>query len=343
VEKVVTGPSSVTHIDGILEELQRARVALSTGEIGIAPTVATLNFVVFIEDAGRRDWVRDRALRVAERHPSRLILLDACDAGGGANVRISARQTTGATVVSERVELAVGGLDAQAVTSLTQELSIHDIPSVLWWTAARLLESRRFSALIGQANHFLVDSSGGERDEAMLAELAQFLQIYDGISLHDLAWMRLAPWQDMIAQFFDEPALSDELRSITSLEIASGSPAEALYLAGWLASALSWTAETPTSFRTNTGRQVRFTHVSEGERRRVIRVSLATEASRFVAELSADDHVVGLWVEGPKAKEPWFVPLQNVENTALIERAILAGATDEMFRTALQAARDLLK
>ncbi|HTV74809.1 MAG TPA: glucose-6-phosphate dehydrogenase assembly protein OpcA [Candidatus Acidoferrales bacterium] len=338
----MSGPVSVTHLDGILAELQRARVALSSGEIGIAPSVATLNFIVFIDDPARRDWVRERALLVAEKHPSRLILLDACDASGGANVRISARQTTGSTVVSERVELAVGGLDAEALTSLTQELSVHDIPTVLWWTATKLLESRRFCALIAQANHFLVDSSGADRDEAVLRELAQFLQRYDGISLHDLAWMRLAPWQDMIAQFFDEPALSDELRAITSLEIASGSAAEALYLAGWLASALSWRAESPYSFRTNIGRHVTFTRAHEGERRRVVRVTLATDVSRFVAELSADDHVVGLSVEGPKARAPWFVPLQNVENTTLIERAILAGATDEIFKTALQATRDLL-
>jgi glucose-6-phosphate dehydrogenase assembly protein OpcA len=244
--------------------------------------------------------------------------------------------------VSERVELAVGGLDADAIISLTQELSVHDIPTVLWWTALRILESRRFSALIAQTDHVLVDGSGSGRDEATLRELLQFLKIYDGISLYDLAWMRLAPWQDMIAQFFDEPALSDELTSITSLEIASGSAAEALYLAGWLASALSWTAVDPRTFRTNTGRLVTFTRTSEGERRRIVRVALATPQSRFVAELSEDDHVVCLSVEGPKAREPWFVPLQNVENTTLVERAILAGATDEMFITALQAARDLL-
>lgn len=335
-------PASVEHLDGILDELHRARVALGSGEIGVAPTVATLNFIVFIDDPARRDWVRERAVRVSEKHPSRLILLDACDTSGGANVRISARQTTGSTVVSERVELAVGGLDAAAITSLTQELSVHDIPTVLWWTAMRILESRRFSALIRQTNHFLVDGSCCGCDEPTLRELLQFLKIYDGLSLHDLAWMRLAPWQDMIAQFFDEPELSDELTSITSLEIASGSSAEALYLAGWLASALSWTAEDPHTFRTNTGRRVTFTRVSEGELRRIVRVALSTADSRFIAELSADDHVVRLSVEGPKAKEPWFVPLQNVENTTLIERAILAGATDEMFITALQAARDLL-
>ncbi|HEY0798103.1 MAG TPA: glucose-6-phosphate dehydrogenase assembly protein OpcA [Candidatus Baltobacteraceae bacterium] len=334
--------ASVTHLDTILEELHRARSALSSGEIGIAPTVATLNFIVFIDEPERREWVRERALRVAEKHPSRLLLLDACDASGTANVRISARQTPGSTVVSERVDLAVGGLDAGAVASLAQELSAHDIPTVLWWTATRLLESRRFSALINAANGFLVDASGGGRDEAMLRELTRFLNVYDGIALHDLAWMRLAPWQEMIAQFFDAPELRDELSSLCALEIASGSAAEALYLAGWLASALGWKAESPQGFQTSQGEPVSFKRTSEGEQRRIVRVTLATRDSRFNAELSADDHVVRLSVDGAKTREPWFVPLQNVENTSLIERAILARDTDEMFKTALQALRNLL-
>ena len=34
------------------------------------------------------------------------------------------------------------------------------------------------------------------------------------VSLRDLAWMRLHPWQDIIAHFFDDPALREELFSI---------------------------------------------------------------------------------------------------------------------------------
>ena len=40
----------------------------------------------------------------------------------------------------------------------------------------------------------------------------------------------------MIARFFDDPALREELYSLRSVRIVSGSDAEALYLGGWFAS-----------------------------------------------------------------------------------------------------------
>jgi len=73
--------------------------------------------------------------------------------------------------------------------------------------------------------------------------------------LRDLAWMRLRPWQDMIANFFDDPALLGELFSIRRLHIASGSDSEAFYLAGWLASRLDW--QRPAATRSPTGTERR--------------------------------------------------------------------------------------
>jgi hypothetical protein len=37
-----------------------------------------------------------------------------------------------------------------------------------------------------------------------------------------------------------------------------------------------------------------------------------------------------------------YVPLQNIENTSLIERAIVTGARDRIFETSLLTVRDLL-
>ena len=84
----------------------------------------------------------------------------------------------------------------------------------------------------------LLDSSGKVRGEEAIRELGEFLTRFPGVALQDLAFLRLAPWQDMIAQFFDDPALREDLFSLTALEIESGSAAEALYLAGWLGSRL---------------------------------------------------------------------------------------------------------
>jgi glucose-6-phosphate dehydrogenase assembly protein OpcA len=333
---------SLSEISLILEELRRIRRAASSGT-GVATRVATLNFVVFVDDPTHREWVLERAMRVAEKHPCRLIVLDSTKTEGGADVTASLRDTAGATVINERVEIAVGSIDHGSIHSLTQELSVHDIPTILWWSGARLLQSRTFKGLAEHASAVLVDSSGMARGAETIRELGEFLSRFPSVALHDLAFMRLAPWQDMIAQFFDDPALREDLFSLSSLEIESGSEAEALYLGGWLASRLSWEPADRETFRARDGRRIPFARVNKGDQRRVLRVALTSRDSTYVAELSGDDPgVVCLRVDGARAKPMWCVPLQNIENTSLIERAILQSSRDEIFETSLLTVREIL-
>ncbi len=97
-----------------------------------------------------------------------------------------------------------------------------------------------FEALLRHADTLVVDSSGSDGDDAAIRGLVAPPRRAAGVRVRDLAWLRLGPWQDMIAHFFDDPALLGELYSIRQLHIASGSEAEALYLGGWLASRLGW-------------------------------------------------------------------------------------------------------
>jgi glucose-6-phosphate dehydrogenase assembly protein OpcA len=333
---------SVDDISPILEELRRIRKCVGTGEQGIAPRVATLNFVVFVDDPAHREWVLERAVRVADKHPCRLIVLDSTRSGGGVDVATSTRESGGATTINERVDIAVGNVGHASIHTLVQELSVHDIPTILWWSGARLLQSRTFGGLSAQASSVLVDSSGMAAGAETIQELGEFLSRFPSVALADLAFMRLAPWQDMIAQFFDDRALREDLFSLTSLDIESGSEAEALYLAGWLASRLSWQPAGHASFRARDGRTIPFTRVTKGDKRRVLRVALTSTGSTYIAELSDDDAVVQLRVEGERSKPPWFVPLQNIDNTSLIERAILEDRRDQIFETSLLTVREIL-
>ncbi len=338
-----------THLDSardvasILEELRRSRHATADGRPATAARVATMNFVVFVDDPTHREWVLERAAIVADKYPSRLIVLDSTQAICGVDVATTTRETGNATVVNERVDVAVSELDHAAIVSLTQELSIPDIPTVLWWSGAKLLASRTFSGLASASATILVDSSGKARDEETIRELCTFHERFPDVVLHDLAFMRLTPWQDMIAQFFDDPALREDLFSLSHIEIESGSEAEALYLAGWLGSRLSWSARSRNAFVDRKGNAIPFTKIDKGDRRRVRSVVLRSPDSTYRAELSDDDsNVVCLTVEGAKAKAVGCVPLQNIENTALIERAILENAREAIFETSLETVRELL-
>jgi len=335
-----------THLDrlddiaAVREHLRESRVA---GTPPVAAQVATMNFVVFIDDPGHRTWVLERATIVAEKHPSRLIVLDSTNATSGIDVSSTTRDRGGATVVDERVDIGVRILGHDAIVSLVEELAVPDIPTVLWWTGKKLLASRTFSGLAAMATTVVMDSSGRVRDEETLRDLCTFTERFPKAALHDLAFMRLMPWQDIIAQFFDDPALREDLFSLVGLEIASGSEAEAIYLAGWLGSRLSWGVTGHNAFADRRGSAIAFETVAEGDRRRVRSVVLRTRDSTYRAELSRDDEsVVCLTVAGAHEQRLGCVPLHDIENTTLIERAIIENVRDQIFETSLDTVRALI-
>jgi len=333
---------SLHDVPAILAELCRARGDATGGTPG-SSICSTMNFIVFVDDSAHREWVLERAARVVEKHPARTIVLDASGATAGVEISTSTRQANEAALLGERVDAGVAGLEPASIVSIARELALTDIPTIVWWSGARLLQSRTFQGLAEMANAVVVDSSGMARDEETIRELGQFVAKYPKVTLHDMAFLRLAPWQDMIAQFFDDPALREDLFSIAALEIDSGSDAEALYLGGWLGSRISWQPVDATTFRARDGRAIRFTRAQKGDKRRVLRVTLVSDDSRYSAVLSADDeNVVCLKVDGAKAKPAWWAPLHHIDNASLIEHAILTTARDPIFETSLETVRDML-
>lgn len=322
-----------TSLDAIREELARTKLSAST-----------LNFVVWIDDAARRDWIRERAGMLSAKHPSFTLVLDNTGAcRGEATVTTSARDCESTvTIRGERVDVDVSGADAETIVAYVSALCASNVPTVLWWSGINEASREKFYALLPFVTTLLVDSSGATRDDSALRLLVGFQAEHPEVTLRDLAWMRLRPWHDMIANFFDDPNLLEELYSIRALQIASGSEAEALYLGGWLASRLGWNATGRDAFTDGRGRVVTFKRRREGEIRRVQSVCLDSEHSWYHGEVTEDPAVVRVWVEGQHAREPRLFPLQAIDNASLLERAVLEPGTDEMFETALRSAATIL-
>jgi glucose-6-phosphate dehydrogenase assembly protein OpcA len=323
-------PSS--DIDAIQAELTRHK-----------PAMTTMNLVVWIDSDIKRDWVVERAMRVSQKHPSRTIILDSSPGRTGAFVR-TATLDDESEGQNSRVEIGVADLSPIAACELATSLLAPDVPTVLWWSADSLHEDTAFRCFFDNADSAVVDSSLGVRDVSTLDELSAFYAEHRRVALRDLAWMRLHPWQDIIAQFFDDPSLREELFSIFKLKIVSGSDAEALYLAGWLASRLGWSAIGHDAFTDRYGHRIDLVHERDGQPRRVHSVALMTATSTYQGTVDKDDPtVVRVWVEGKNAREERIYPLQAVDNASLIEAAALeVGGTDEIFETALRMVATLI-
>jgi glucose-6-phosphate dehydrogenase assembly protein OpcA len=315
-------------------EAVRAHLARTT------VSATTMNFIVWVDDVSFRPWVVERMVKILEKHPARAILLDACPdrAPGATFVRCVPGELEDAhiTVDSERVEIGVAGMTAGEIAELTGSITINELQTLLWWTGEGISGQPAFNALIELADSLVVDSSGTRNDNATVVELVRFAASRPTVSICDLAWMRLRPWQDMIARFFDDPALREELYSVRTLQIVSGSDAEALYLSGWLASRLGWTVSGHDEFSDQTGAQIPFSSERAGRIRRVRSVELTTTTSTYNATVSdADEGLVVVKSTGQNATAGRFVPLQAVDSPSLLERAILQPAADEVYATAL--------
>ena len=109
---------SATDSTAILKELHHSRAG--GGDQGTR--VATMNFIVFVDDPAHRVWVLLRAQLVAQMHPCRLIVLDSTNATTGVEISSATRDDGGATIVNERVQIGVSTLDHGKIINLVQRV-----------------------------------------------------------------------------------------------------------------------------------------------------------------------------------------------------------------------------
>jgi glucose-6-phosphate dehydrogenase assembly protein OpcA len=306
--------------------------------------ITTMNLIVWIDREVNRDWVIQRALKISEKHPSRTIVLDSSPGRVGAHVR--ALNPGDPNEHNTFIDIGVANISPQDACELATSLAAPEVPTVLVWSGESLGKDTAFRCFFtnGAEPVAVVDSSLGVRDASTILELAQFKKEHSTVSLRDLAWMRLYHWQDIIAHFFDDPALREELFSIRRLRIVAGSDAEALYLGGWLASRLGWSAIAHDEFADRNGRGIVFERERGGQARRVYSVALTTATSVYQGSVDEGDaSVVRVWVDGKNQREVNLVPVKAIDTASLVERAALEdGGTDEIFETALRMVQTLI-
>ena len=325
--------SSAIDVSGIEERLKESRSREG------ATIATTMNLIVYIDDRSQHERALKRAEDFSEKYPARVMILDATRSST-ADVESCAHVAEGATINAERIEVGVGGVSPETVSSSISALRIGDIPDVLWWTSRSLSEHDLFEQMLPLMDVLIVDSSGIDEAPEALCELANFSKRSHAVLLRDLAYMRLSPWQDMVAQFFDDEHFMADLARIECVEVASGSSAEAYYIIGWLASRLGWQPTERFVMRDSGGRSIEVKLNRKGSMRRVVRVALSTAKRTFAADLSTSEDTVCLSVSDQKQKR--CTPLHHIDNLTLLEKAFLFNSRDEVFEDALHVICDLL-
>lgn len=313
------------NLEPILDELNE-----SYRKRGCDASVATMTVVVFFDNQAIGELARERIRMLATKHPSRVIVLDG-----------AATQSMHHVEGCDWIELGVKESGPEMLRAAVGALRLAEAPVVLLWIALGIGGDARFAMLCENAQTVVYNSSLLDVGHGALCELAEYIEQHPESSLADIAYLRLAPWQECVAIFFDGAAAA-ELRDLQSVEIACGSEPEAFYLLGWLASRLQWTPCAADAFLNQFGKRVAFEIRREGEPRRIARIALRSSRSNFVAEVDKTQETILLSVSGSSKHGPRYRAISNPGIAALVERAILWGHNDRVFRAALAAAGAIL-
>ncbi len=214
-----------------------------------------MTMIAFTDDPERRHQVQDVLMALNRHHPSRAVLVIARPSG-------VSHLETWASVQCHRlpgdadapvlcteqvtVEATTGALDR--VTSLILALVVPDVPVVVWWLGDPAPRRPPFDTLFPLADLFILDADTFRtpfislRDEARLRTTAGRRTL-----VTDLVWHRLAGWRAQVAHLFDAPTWAARLLDVARVELrfvpldtAGTFPAEAFFMAGWLAGSLKW-------------------------------------------------------------------------------------------------------
>jgi len=232
----------------ILKDLAKLWVDLAKEEseknsAGVLRACA-MTLVVAVEQQDEAQSVPETIAELMHEHPSRAIVLHVKNNGGeqlDARVFAQCWMPFGRRqqICCEEIEITAPEALLADVPKLLLALTVPDLPVVLWVRCAHMAVHPEFQKVFPLANKIIVDSECFDDPQAAYDFVAGMNR--RGKNVVDLAWTRLTPWREMVAQIFEDERNRQFLPKITTATIVHGGNkvgAGARYLAGWLKNAL---------------------------------------------------------------------------------------------------------
>jgi hypothetical protein len=210
-----------------------ARLRSEAAEEGPSMRTSVMTHIAWVPH-GWREPARAALKGMAERHPSRTILLfpepNADDNRIDARAEVECWEVpdTDRGLVTEVVELTLRGARAGAPASVVEPLLISDLPVFLRWRGEPPWDAPELEQLLGVTDRLIVDSTEWERLPGPYRQLAQLFPL---CAVSDIAWARTSRWREHLATLWPEIA---EVRTVR----VRGTAAQAWLLCGWLRSRL---------------------------------------------------------------------------------------------------------
>ena len=287
-----------------------------------------LNLVVITSSSRAALHITDVIAQLTARHPNRAIVVSAMPGAGApreaplldawVQAHCQLPSPGRPQVCCEQITIEARGAAVARVPGTVLPLLVPDVPVMLWWPRGEPFDDPLFVKLSDLADRVIVDSATFAAPAAGLARLAQLLD--RDLAISDLAWARLTPWRELIAQFFDAAAMLPHLGRIAEVTVEYAARpggatcwTQALLLVGWLGSRLGW-------------RPAGGVAGGEGRTRLVMQRAdgsdVQIELHGAEPEADATDRLASVVLECPQAR---FSVMRGASPDAAIARAEVAG------------------
>ncbi|HEV2129272.1 MAG TPA: glucose-6-phosphate dehydrogenase assembly protein OpcA [Thermomicrobiales bacterium] len=222
----------------------------------------TLNLIAVATDMREVNLIQQTISTLHDFLPSRAIIIityDGYDHEAGVfgpryDVRVELKEqvTDGEDNDNLRFEVITIGADRREIghlASLVTPLLTADLPDFLWWPSGDFAKHPLFDDLTPVVDRLIVDTAHlGHEIRAIAAIRGIIAEESDAPIVGDFTWLRLEPWRQLIAQFFDPEDVQVCLKTIDQVTIryaetrddGSSGLAAALLMTGWLGSRLGW-------------------------------------------------------------------------------------------------------
>lgn len=221
--------------DAVLKDLSRLWSDLGSKEEQGVLRACAMTLIVATEDHGEDPYAGELIASLMHEHPSRAILLrvGAPDKQLEARVYAQCWMPFGKRqqICCEQIDIVTCTTGLDEAAQLLAGITVPDLPVVLYCADPAL--AARIGPIRALATRLVVDSSEIEGGDVLkrLDDIAP-----RGLAVSDLAWARVTPWREAVAQLFEAPEARRamyELEAIRILYAHSDDPASAYYLAGW--------------------------------------------------------------------------------------------------------------
>ncbi len=232
----------------ILKDLSKLWVDLGkedsqNGAAGVLRACA-MTLIAAVEQEADAQEAAETIANLVHQHPSRVIVMRILEDHDTLEARVFAQcwMPFGSRqqICCEQIEITASKSRVDDLPKLVLGIMAPDLPVVIWCRGERLLRDPAFQQLFPLADKIIVDSAAFADALAALEFIRHFIAA--GRNVADLAWTRLTPLREMVAQMFANPAALAQLKNLTKVTISCRGPATSSplhYLSAWLRSTVT--------------------------------------------------------------------------------------------------------